>query len=134
MRAAAAGNSTIGIPKKVGAEYSAADKGGKLPEKKKKAVDRSAHYPGNPGFPSSSEAGGSPPPATYQTHEAREKEVMGAGYEQHEAAEHKGFSKTPHSFSMPKTPGAHGFGHSSSQHDGHHRLSGAKGAHRIGKK
>jgi len=34
MRAAAAGKSTLGIPKKVGAEFSAADKGGKLPEKK----------------------------------------------------------------------------------------------------
>jgi hypothetical protein len=34
MRAAAAGKSTLGIPKKVGAEFSAADKGGKLPKKK----------------------------------------------------------------------------------------------------
>lgn len=33
MRAAAAGKSTIGIPKKVGKEYSAADPGGKLPKK-----------------------------------------------------------------------------------------------------
>lgn len=34
MRAAAAGNSTIGIPQSVGKDYSNADKGGKLPEKK----------------------------------------------------------------------------------------------------
>ncbi len=36
MRAAAAGKSTIGIPKKVGKEYSKADKGGKLPRKVKR--------------------------------------------------------------------------------------------------
>ena len=35
MAAAAAGHSTLGIPKKVGAEFMAADKGGKLPEKAK---------------------------------------------------------------------------------------------------
>jgi hypothetical protein len=35
MRAAKAGNSTLGIPQKVGAEFSAADPGGKLPKKKK---------------------------------------------------------------------------------------------------
>ena len=35
MHAAAAGKSTLGIPKKVGAEFVAADKGGKLPAKKK---------------------------------------------------------------------------------------------------
>lgn len=34
MHAAAAGRSTIGIPKKVGEEYEAADQGGKLPKKK----------------------------------------------------------------------------------------------------
>jgi hypothetical protein len=32
MRAAAAGKSTLGIPKKVGKEFSEADKGGKLPK------------------------------------------------------------------------------------------------------
>jgi hypothetical protein len=32
MRAAAAGKSTIGIPKKVGREFSKADPGGKLPK------------------------------------------------------------------------------------------------------
>jgi hypothetical protein len=36
MAAAAAGESTLGIPKKVGAEFMASDKGGKLPEKVKK--------------------------------------------------------------------------------------------------
>lgn len=35
MQAAAHGKSTIGIPEKVAKEYVAADKGGKLPEKKK---------------------------------------------------------------------------------------------------
>lgn len=34
MRAAAAGKSTLGIPKKVGREFSVADKGGKLPKRK----------------------------------------------------------------------------------------------------
>jgi hypothetical protein len=33
MAAAAAGDSTIGIPKDVGQDFMAADKGGKLPEK-----------------------------------------------------------------------------------------------------
>lgn len=33
MHAAAAGKSTLGIPKKVAREYVSADKGGKLPEK-----------------------------------------------------------------------------------------------------
>jgi len=36
MHAAAAGHSTIGIPKKVGKEFSNADKPGKLPESKHK--------------------------------------------------------------------------------------------------
>jgi hypothetical protein len=35
MFAAAEGKSTLGIPKKVGKEFADADKGGKLPEKKK---------------------------------------------------------------------------------------------------
>jgi len=33
MKYAAEGKSTIGIPKKVGSEYSSSDKGGKLPPK-----------------------------------------------------------------------------------------------------
>jgi hypothetical protein len=36
MYAAKAGKSTLGIPKKVGAEFVASDKGGKLPQYKKK--------------------------------------------------------------------------------------------------
>jgi len=36
MYSAAAGNSNIGIPKKVGKEFTKADPGGKLPEKVKK--------------------------------------------------------------------------------------------------
>jgi hypothetical protein len=39
MFAAKAGKSTLGIPQKVGAEFAAADKGGKLPENKKKMRD-----------------------------------------------------------------------------------------------
>jgi hypothetical protein len=35
MRAAAAGKSTLGIPRKVGREFSEADPGGKLPQRKK---------------------------------------------------------------------------------------------------
>lgn len=35
MRAAAAGKSTLGIPKKVGKEFDAADPGGKLPTRVK---------------------------------------------------------------------------------------------------
>ena len=34
MRAAAAGKSTLGIPKKVGKKFSRSDKGGKLPARK----------------------------------------------------------------------------------------------------
>ena len=37
MRAAAEGKSTLGIPAKVGKEFSAADKGGKLPMRAKKS-------------------------------------------------------------------------------------------------
>ena len=36
MFAAAAGKSTLGIPKKVGEEFSKSDKGGRLPRKVKK--------------------------------------------------------------------------------------------------
>jgi len=36
MQAAAHGKSTLGIPKSVGKEFAAADKGGKLPKKVKK--------------------------------------------------------------------------------------------------
>ena len=35
MRAAAAGKSTLGIPKKVGKEFSKSDPGGKLPKRAK---------------------------------------------------------------------------------------------------
>lgn len=36
MGAAAGGRSTLGIPKRVGKEFIEADKGGKLPKRKKK--------------------------------------------------------------------------------------------------
>ena len=40
MAAAAAGDSTLGIPKKVGADFMKADPGGKLPERKGTRKDR----------------------------------------------------------------------------------------------
>ena len=40
MRAAAAGNSSVGIPVKVGREFSKADKGGKLPPRVKRGAGR----------------------------------------------------------------------------------------------
>lgn len=40
MGAAASGKSTLGIPKSVGKEYMAADKGGKLPKRAKAPVKR----------------------------------------------------------------------------------------------
>lgn len=42
MAAAAAGNSNVGIPASVGKDFMAADKGGKLPERKKKPGTRSS--------------------------------------------------------------------------------------------
>jgi len=36
MRAAASGHSTLGIPRQVGKEFSAADPGGRLPKRAKK--------------------------------------------------------------------------------------------------
>jgi hypothetical protein len=44
MRAAAAGDSTLGIPAKVGREYSKSDRGGKLPKRKKDYGDTPAGY------------------------------------------------------------------------------------------
>jgi len=97
--------------------------------------DRSSHHPGNPGFPSSSEAGGSPPKATYAAHEAREKEVMGAGYEMHERAEDRSYKGNgSHNFQAPKASNAHGFRSAGHVRQGHLRLSGHSGAHRIGKR
>lgn len=43
MHAAAAGHSTIGIPKKVGMEYARADKGGKLPKRAKSGKKKSTY-------------------------------------------------------------------------------------------
>jgi hypothetical protein len=45
MFAAKEGHSTLGIPKSVGAEFVAADKGGKLPERKKKRSDKLYDHP-----------------------------------------------------------------------------------------
>lgn len=38
----------------------------------------------------------------------------------------------PHRFKGHNTPGTHGFGHGVDRRDGHHRMSGHAGAHRIG--
>ena len=46
MRAAAEGHSTLGIPARVGKEFSAADKGGKLPERAKKAKPKGMMHKG----------------------------------------------------------------------------------------
>jgi len=43
MAAAAAGNSTLGIPQSVGAEFMAADKGGKLPRRASLAGIKAEH-------------------------------------------------------------------------------------------
>lgn len=40
MWAAAAGHSTLGIPKSVGKEFAKSDTGGKLPERKNKDAER----------------------------------------------------------------------------------------------
>lgn len=81
-----------------------------------------------------SESGQSKPSEPYAKHESREQEVMGAGYKEHEAAESKSYKPGGTAFSMPRASGAHGFGHSGGQRQGHHRMSGHPGAHRIGKK
>lgn len=99
---------------KAAAEYAAADPGGKLPARKSKGkVDRSSHFKGNPGFPSKPPAGTSPYMAQ---HEAREKQVLGAGYAAHEKAERSG--------------GAHRVGGGGNPL----RMSGHKGAHRLGRR
>ena len=115
----------------------------------KKKYDRSAHFKGNPGFPSDPKAKSPPdseyegktykddadhgPSATYAKHEEREKEVMGAGYEMHEKAERQGWGNGSHSFPQVRAS-AHGFGHGGGQRQGHLRTSGHSGAHQIGKR
>ena len=121
--------------KKIGKEFSAADKPGKLPAKAKGSVDRSAHFKGNPGFPSSSEAGTSPPPDTYQTHEKREREVMGAGYAIHEAAERRtGTSLGLAEHHSQASCGCKPDTFSGTRKAGALRVSGKAGAHQIGKR
>jgi hypothetical protein len=44
MRAAEAGKSTLGIPKSVGADFSSADKGGKLPARAKAAPKKGIQH------------------------------------------------------------------------------------------
>jgi hypothetical protein len=41
--------------------------------------------------------------------------------------------RTPHSFDRPSARESHGYGHSATARDGALRLSGSRGAHRIGK-
>lgn len=130
-----------------------------LSEAGQSKYDRSSHNKGNPGFPSA--ASSSPPhkesavksKKTEAAHEAREKEVMGAGYEEHERAFKDRGHEHPQSMAKPK-----GFDHK--QLKGcflaeHHRamdhtrtphrfagtknsgpvlrVSGHSGAHQIGK-
>jgi len=59
MAAAAAGKSNIGIPKSVGQEFMAADKGGKLPARKEKPVKKYAK--GGYVFDNPDRARGGPP-------------------------------------------------------------------------
>lgn len=123
----------------------------------KKGVDRSSHNKGNPGFPSS--ASSSPPKEhvmkskkTEAAHEAREKQVMGAGYKEHE----KGFGNKGHE--SPQSMANSVFNHKQlkgcflaehhqavdvsrtphrfrgTQGTGLLRHSGVAGAHRIGKR
>jgi hypothetical protein len=40
----------------------------------------------------------------------------------------------PHQFAKPPIGGSHGYGHGVHQRQGHARLSGAPGAHRLGKR
>jgi hypothetical protein len=42
--------------------------------------------------------------------------------------------RTPHSFDRPSAGGSHGYGHGAGQRSGALRLSGDRGAHRIGKR
>lgn len=101
----------------------------------KPEYNRKAHFKGNPGFPSDPEA--KSPPQTYAAHEGREKEVMGAGYEEHERGERNPTrlgSNTPHKFTAPPNSGSHSFGHAAHQRSGNLRMSGHSGAHRIGGK
>lgn len=44
MYAAASGNSTIGIPRKVGKKFAAHDKPGMLPKRRKPPAKHTAHY------------------------------------------------------------------------------------------
>lgn len=75
-------------------------------------------------------------------HEAREKEVLGAGYAAHEKAEKASYgsgvevapARTPHAFDRPSAKPAQGYGHDATQRRGALRLSGHSGAHHIGKR
>jgi hypothetical protein len=210
------------IPVPVAKEFHAADKGKKYGKgQHKKGYDRSAHYKGNPGFPSSSQAGTSPAltrstkmggyekdahggvgkgqkllkpavgmgnnrptphtePIPHRGHGAEahgynkdahthkhhgkggeavghvgDNEPMGYhGQLQGEGRVNKPFAHNQghhttkigfadhhhhpvgeaHSFRGSGHDGTHGFGHSSSQREGPHRLSGHPNAHRIGRR
>ena len=98
----------------------------------KKNYDRSAHHEGNPGFPSSSEAGGSPPPKSFQAHEQRERDLLGAGYNLHEKAEQASYLHGGGKLLMSPPSNAQAF--SGTHRSGPLRLSGHKGAHQIGKR
>lgn len=63
-------------------------------------------------------------------HEANETRIMGPHEEEKPSVIGE---RAPHSFPKAKA-GAHGFNHGVQKRDGHMRLSGHAGAHRIGKK
>jgi hypothetical protein len=68
MAAAAGGNSTIGIPKKVGQEFMNADEGGKLPAKKKPEKSHAKRLYKNKGIAARNKAAAAkaPPPMPAQ--------------------------------------------------------------------
>lgn len=89
-----------------------------------------------------SESGQSKPkmgPDPNPQHEAREREVMGAGAVAHEAAEKASWGSTPaasspHRFDRPSSKPSQGYGHPAPQRSGALRMSGHSGAHRVGKR
>lgn len=98
--------------------------------RKRGAVDRSGHNPGNPDVmtgPTREGAEYEVGCGLYRKYEMREK---AAGLGDYGARRSAGAA---HTFGQSPA-GAHGFGHAGAQRSGHHRLSGHAGAHRIGRR
>jgi hypothetical protein len=97
MGAAASGNSTLGIPKKVGKEFIDADKGGKLPEHKKNELEK-AYIPSHTKYGSTKPVTGNEPapkPVSAADHEADKKAAgltKGALVWSHEGGNHTAVS------------------------------------------